>query len=95
MRMMLKVYVPVEEGNEAVQSGNMQRIIEQIAQRIQPEAMYFFVEDGVRTSIAVFDMKDSSDIPAIADPIFRSLNAEVHFTPVMNLDDLKKGLSQI
>ena len=43
MRMMLKVHVPVEDGNESMQSGDMQRIIEEVMQRIQPEAMYFFV----------------------------------------------------
>ena len=30
MRMMLKVHVPVEDGNESMQSGDMQRIIEEV-----------------------------------------------------------------
>ncbi len=93
--MMLRVHVHVEDGNESMQSGDMQHIIEEVMQRIQPEAMYFFVEDGMRASIAVFDMKDNSDMVSIAEPIFRSLNADVQFTPVMNLDDLRKGLSQV
>ena len=95
MRMMLKVQVPVEDGNEAIKNRYMQSIIEETVQRIQPEAIYFFIEDGMRSAIAVFDMKDSSDIPAIAEPIFTALNADVQFTPVMTLDDFKQGLSRI
>jgi hypothetical protein len=72
----------------------MQHIIEETAQRIQPEAMYFFIEDGMRTSITIFDMKDNSDMVAIVELIFNSLNADVQFTPIMNLEDFKKGLSQ-
>jgi hypothetical protein len=38
-------------------------------------------------------MKDSSDIPAIAEPLFMGLNAEIEMLPVMNQDDLQKGLT--
>src|SRR3954464_5763256 len=95
MRMMLKTQVPVEDGNEAIKNRYMQGIIEETMQRIQPQAIYFFIDDGMRSVIAVFDMKDSSDIPAVAEPIFMALNADVQFTPVMTLDDLKQGLSRI
>jgi hypothetical protein len=40
----------------------------------------------------VFDLKDPSDIPTIAEPLFMILKAKVEFTPVMNADDLQKGL---
>src|SRR4051794_40732853 len=95
MRMILKVQVPVEDGNEAIKNRYMQSIIEETMQRIQPEAIYFFIEDGMRSAIAVFDMNGSSDIPVIAEPIFTALNADVQFTPVMTLDDLKQGLPRI
>src|SRR3954469_9543229 len=95
MRRMLKVQVSVEDGNEAIKNRYMQSIIEETMQRIQPEVIYFFIEDGMRSAIAVFDMKDSSDMPAIAEPIFTALNAEAQFTPVMTLDDLEQGLSRI
>jgi hypothetical protein len=31
-------------------------------------------------------------IPAIGEPFFAGLNAEVYFTPVMNAEHLQKGL---
>jgi hypothetical protein len=37
-------------------------------------------------------MKDSSEIVKIAESFFSELNARVEFFPVMNADDLKKGL---
>jgi len=40
-----------------------------------------------------FDMRDASDIPAIVEPLFMGLNALVEILPVMNGDDLKKGLA--
>jgi hypothetical protein len=43
----------------------------------------------------VFDLKDPSEIPAIAEPFFLNLNAKVEFSPVMNAEDLKKGLESL
>jgi hypothetical protein len=43
----------------------------------------------------VIDVKDPSDIPVIAEPFFTQLDAAVEFTPVMNADDVKKGLEKI
>jgi hypothetical protein len=43
----------------------------------------------------VFDLPDASDIPPFAEPFFNELNADVQLAPVMNGDDLQKGLSQL
>ena len=43
----------------------------------------------------IVDLKDPSDILTIAEPFFMGLNAAVDFTPVMNAEDLKKGLGKI
>jgi hypothetical protein len=39
-----------------------------------------------------FDMNDASDIPGIVQPLIAGLNARVQLLPVMNAEDLKKGL---
>jgi len=39
-----------------------------------------------------FEMKDSAEIPPIAEPLFIGLGAELELVPVMNSDDLRKGL---
>jgi hypothetical protein len=93
MRMMARISMPVEAGNKGIQEGTLPTVIQQTAERWKPEAMYFTTFDGKRTAFVVFDMPDSSSIPIFAEPFFSQLNAEVVFVPVMNGDDLQKGLS--
>src|SRR5712671_1686775 len=47
-------------------------------------------ERRLRGSI-VFDMKDTSEIPAVAEPWFLAFNAKVSFRPIMNPQDLAKA----
>jgi len=95
MRTMIKVTVPVEAGNKAIQEGAMQKVLAEATERLRPEAAYFFTDRGVRTALYVADVKDPSEIPVIAEPFFIGLNAAVEFTPVMNADDLKKALERV
>ncbi len=92
MRTLLKVTMDVEAANKAIQSGELGRIMSDLAEMIQPEASYFLTEQGQRTGLYVFDLKDPSQIPQIAEPLFMVLKAEVQFTPVMNQEELVKGL---
>ena len=92
MRMMLKASIPVEKGSETIADGSLPRIVQEILGEIKPEAAYFLALDGKRTSLIFFDLADPSRIPAIAEPFFMAFNAEVEFYPVMNGDDLAKGL---
>ena len=95
MRTMLRITIPVDTGNEAIQDGTIQKVVSETLERLRPEAAYFLAEQGDRAAMFVFDLKDSSDIPSIAEPFFARLNASVEFTPVMNADDLKKGLEKV
>ena len=95
MRTMLKITVPVEAGNKAIQEGSLQKTMTEAAERLRPEAAYFFADKGIRTALYIIDMKDPSDIPVIAEPFFIGFNAAVEFTPVMNADDLKKALERV
>ena len=94
MRTMLKIVMPVEPGNKAVKDGSLPKTIQSLLQDLQPEASYFYPENGRRTALFVFDMKDATQIPVIAEPLFLTLNAEVSFVPVMNAEDLKVGLDK-
>jgi hypothetical protein len=95
MRTLLKYQIPVESGNEAIRSGKIAQINETLMARIQPEAVYFFTENGLRSGFIVFDLDDPSQIPMIAEPLFQELNASVEFFPTMNADDLQKGLTAL
>ena len=95
MRTMIKITIPVEAGNKALQDGSLPQVISEALERLRPEAAYFFPDRGIRTAMMVIDVKDPSEIPSIAEPFFSRLNAAVEFTPVMNADDLKKGLEKL
>jgi hypothetical protein len=95
MRMMAKVSIPAGAGSRAVKDGTIGKIIQQTQQRWQPEAMYFAAFDGKRAAYIVFDMPDSSGMPPFAEPFFGNLEADVEIVPVMNGEDLQKGLAQL
>lgn len=95
MRMMLRWTVPVEKGNAMVDDGSMGTMIETLMGKLKPEAAYFLAERGKRAGMVFFDMKEPSDIPRIAEVLFRGSDASVEFVPVMNADDLKKALGSL
>jgi hypothetical protein len=95
MRVMLKATLDTDKANEVLASGKMQDLLAETLEHIKPEAAYFGPAGGRRTCFLVFDMKDSSDLPPVGEPFFSQLNAQVEIFPIMNLDDLKKGLSQL
>ena len=41
MRMMIKFSIPVEFGNSAIRSGQLQKITQQLSEDLKPEAAYF------------------------------------------------------
>ncbi|GGO83855.1 hypothetical protein [Wenjunlia tyrosinilytica] len=92
MRMLLRASMDTERANEAFKNGTMGRTIEKVAQKVHPEAAYFTTIDGKRTALFVFDMQDSSQMPSIAEPLFSEFGAYITFEPVMNSEDLAKGL---
>lgn len=96
MRMLLRVSIPVEAGNAAIKAGTLGSTVQSILADLKPEAAYFFADDnGNRSGSIVFDMKDSSQIPSIAEPWFLAFNAKVSFRPVMNPQDLAAAESSI
>ena len=95
MRTILKVSMPVEKANQAIKDGGLPRTMTSFMDEHKPEAAYFYAENGRRTALFVFDLKDTAQSPSVAERFFMSLNAEVTFAPVMNAADLKKGLEML
>jgi hypothetical protein len=94
--MLLRVSIPVEAGNAAAANGTLAKTVEKIIAGLKPEAAYFFADDdGRRSASIIFDMKDTSEIPAIVEPWFLAFNAKVSLRPVMNAADLEKGAPAI
>jgi len=95
MRTLLKVTMDVVASNKAIMDGSLPKMMQATMEKLKPEASYFTAMDGCRTCLMIFDLKDPSEIPGICEPFFMNMNAKVELSPVMNADDLKKGLDSI
>ena len=91
MRCLLKVSIPVETGNATISDGSLGKTIESILADLKPEAAYFAGDNGKRTGFIFFDLKDPSQIPAVAEPWFLAFDAHIELHPAMNLEDLKNA----
>jgi hypothetical protein len=95
MRVLLTVQMDTEKANKAITDRTLFDTLKSVFDRIRPEAAYFGSMEGMRTGYIVFDLKDASDIPSVAEPFFQDLGAKVAFMPVMNLDDLQAGVQNL
>ncbi|MEH0635318.1 DUF3303 family protein [Streptomyces bottropensis] len=95
MRILFRARMNTEKSNEAIRNGTLGKLMQSSMEQVKPEAAYFTTDEGQRTCYMVFDMQDSSEMPAIAEPFFLELGADVTYTPVMNPEDMQKGLSAL
>ena len=52
-------------------------------------------DDGPAISPILRQATDSSDMVAFGEPFFMAVDAEVEVVPIMNADDLQKGLGKL
>jgi hypothetical protein len=91
MRFLLKAVLDTEKANATAAAGNLGKTIQSIVAELKPEAAYFTDDHGKRTAYIVFDMRDTSQIPAIAEPWFIAFNAHIEFHAAMVPEDLAKA----
>jgi hypothetical protein len=92
---MLRFTLPVEKGNQAFKDGSLGKTLESIMNKLKPEAAYFGPSDGKRSGMMFFDLAEPSQIVEVAEPLFANLNAEIELVPVMNGDELRKGIAKV
>jgi hypothetical protein len=95
MRFMLKAVLDTEKANAVAKAGSLGKTIQGIVSELKPEAAYFTDDHGKRTAYIFFEMRDASQIPAVAEPWFLALNAHIEFHAVMNAEDLAKAAPSI
>lgn len=92
MRMMMRLTMPVEKGNEAIASGAWDQTLDQIIERLKPEAAYFYLEGGRRAAAFIYEGESADEMAVINEPIFQALNAAIEQQPVLTAADLGKAL---
>lgn len=95
MRTLMKITVPVEQGNASIRDGRLPRAIQRVLEGLHPEAAYFYSDRGQRAALVVFDLAEPSQIPGVVEPLFQDINATVELVPVMNADELRRGLTAL
>jgi hypothetical protein len=91
MKYIMKVRFPIEKGNQELSDAQFGHKMNELLAEIKAEAAYFTTVCGQRGAYIVVNMNDASEIPAIAEPFFLWLNADVEFLPVMRPEDLAKA----
>ena len=96
MRMLIDYTLPHEPFNSMVRDGTVGKKMLQILDDISPEAVYFTEREGKRAGTIIVDVADASMFPVIAEPLFLTFNADVHWHMVYGPDDLERaGLEEI
>ena len=88
MKMLLVARFPTETFNAAVRDGTAGKKTEAILDALKPEAVYFTELEGKRTAIMIVNLESPSAIPALAEPLFLTFNAEVELRTVMTREEL-------
>jgi hypothetical protein len=91
MKYMMKVRFPVERGNQELTDSQFGKKMQDLLAEIKAEAAYFTTICGQRGAYIVVNINDASEIPAISEPFFLWLNADVDWMPVMKPEDLAKA----
>jgi hypothetical protein len=96
MRLLMHVRLPLEPFNTAVRNGTAGEKIKRILEATKPEAAYFTEQDGHRGGTFVVNVKDASEIPALAEPWFLTFDAEIELRIAMTPEDLgRAGLDRL
>lgn len=91
MRMLLHFQFPIEPFNSAVRDGTVGAKLEQIVEAIRPEAIWFTEHNGCRGGTAVVNLEDSSQVPAVAEPLFLTFGAKMELRIAMTPEELARA----
>ena len=91
MKYIMKVRMELDKGNEAISDPQFGHKMNELLAEVKAEAAYFSTINGQRGAYIIVNMNDASEMPAIAEPFFLWLNADIDFIPVMKPEDLAKA----
>jgi hypothetical protein len=95
MRMMVKFTFGAGGGNEILRSGKINTLLQQVMEDLKPEAAYFYAENGQRSGHFIIESQDSVDLVRVCEPLWFGLKADVAMIPVMNGEDIQRGLGEL
>jgi len=91
MRFLIRFHFPTEHGNDLLRDAKFGEKMGRMLADLKAEAAYFTTVDRHRGGYIVVNLEDASKIPAMVEPLFFWLKADVEFIPVMLPQDLAKA----
>ena len=91
MKLLFLIKMPAKKYNSVARDGTAAKTIDRILEEAKPETVYALLAEGQRAIAMVVNVKEESDIPALAEPWLLSFNAEVRVHPVLSHEGLKKS----
>ncbi len=96
MKLLFKITFPVEQFNALARTGVVGQKVGAIIEATKPESIYFTGNDSGRGAVAVYEVQDGSQIPAIAEPWFLTFNARIQYDILITPEELgKSGLDEL
>ena len=95
MKLLVNVEIDTPTGNQLIADGKIEAVMQGLLEALKPECSYFYARNGRRAFTIVVDIPDMSHLPAVAEPFWLQLGANVEAIPVMTRDDLDAGLSRL
>ncbi|MEP1575865.1 hypothetical protein [Roseibium album] len=92
MRLMMTFKIPTEAGNKAGARHTIGAAIEKLIADTGAQDAYFYMKDGMRAGTIYFEETDQANLTRFNEPLMESLGAQIDIMPVLNLEDLKRGL---
>jgi hypothetical protein len=94
MRFFIRARIPTEPGNKMAQDPNFLKKLEEYINKVKPKASYFMPIDGQRSAVFIANVESNDQVPAMGEPLFQWMGANVDVIPAMNFDDLKKSIER-
>lgn len=91
MKFLIKARFPIEAGNTGIRDPQFGAKIKAVLAEMKAEAAYFTTIKGQRGGYFIVNLDDASQIPAVAEPLFLWMHADIEFVPVMLPQDLEKA----
>jgi hypothetical protein len=60
--------------------------------KVKPEAAYFMPIEGQRAGPFIVNIESNKQVSALVEPLFQWWGSNTDVVPVMNFEELKKGL---
>ena len=89
--MLFKISFPVERFNELARQGNVGQKLGAILQATKPEAIYFTGNQTGRGAIAVYEIADGAQVPAIGEPWFLTFDAQIEYSVAISGQEMEKA----